>query len=557
MTVFGNGDYVRQLRLVTGLILFTFAFFHLLNHALGLVSIDAMEAMRQVRIAITRNWLGTAILLFSSFTHAILGLSKFLNRRTWKMTWEQGWQLASGLLIPLLMLRHVTGMRGANELFGVDDDYIYALFALWPSEALNQTLLISLVWIHSCVGLYFWLRLKPWFKNYSGYLYAIAIMLPVLSFAGFSSAGRMVRMLYEFENPFQPGQIEQLKQLMKTNVSVYAAILASAIGFRLARTVYDWMRTTVKVSYVNGPTVTPAPGQTLLETSHSFNIPHASICGGKARCSTCRVRVLDGLDGLEPPDQVEQKVLERIGAMPNVRLACQLRPCNDINIVPLLPAKKVNAGGIEEVDKYFWGVEHKVTLLFADLRGFTRISEDQLPYDVVFMLNQYLGRMSEVIEDAGGYVDKFMGDGIMAIFGMDEPANKGARQAMIAARSMSGVLDSLNMSLSGELPDKLNIGIGIHTGEAILGRIGVSSQSGAGERITALGDTVNTASRLETATKEFAAQLIISQVTRQMAGVVKPESGEQQIMVKGRSKPVCIYVWNRATDVEFADISTE
>lgn len=96
--------------------------------------------------------------------------------------------------------------------------------------------------------------------------------------------------------------------------------------------------------------------------------------------------------------------------------------------------------------------------MFTDIRGFTRMTEHSLAYDIVFVLNMYLGRMSEAVTDCGGYVDKFMGDGLMAIFGMDDPHGGGARDALAAARAMSGILEGLNHSLSGQIDEPLRIG---------------------------------------------------------------------------------------------------
>lgn len=548
--VFSNPGFVTRVRLVSGIILMVFVTTHLLNHALGLVSIPTMEAVRDVRVAITRSLPGTVILLSASMTHLLLGIGKFLTRRSWKMKPVEAIQLGFGLLIPLLLFRHVLGTRIAHEVFGVNDNYVYALFVMWPDYAWSQLGLITLAWVHGCIGIYFWLRMRPWFTPLQPFLLGTAILVPVLGFAGFSVGGRVVRTLYEFESTVSARQVAQLLQWVDYAIWGYAALLVIMVVFRLLQAVWQHFRQSISIEYFNGPTVKSPVGPTLLETSHANAIPHASICGGKARCSTCRVRVLTGLENQPAAAETELKVLKRIGAMDNVRLACQLRPAANLTIVPLLPAQRTKANDVQALDKYFWGVEQKVTLLFADIRGFTKISEDQLPYDVVFMLNQYLGSMSEVIEDAGGYIDKFMGDGIMAIFGMDRPAGEGAKGALIAARSMSGVLDSLNMSLADELPERLNIGIGIHTGDAILGRIGVASASGAGERITALGDTVNTASRLETSSKDLAAQLVVSAQTLELADVDVGNEREHSISVKGKSRQIKVYAWNKATKLE-------
>jgi adenylate cyclase len=247
-----------------------------------------------------------------------------------------------------------------------------------------------------------------------------------------------------------------------------------------------------------------------------------------------------------PPEDLESKVLQRVGATSNVRLACQLRPIADLSVVPMLPAHRINDASLRQLDKYFWGVEQEVTLMFSDIRGFTQLSEQHLPYDVVFILNQYLANMSQAITDAGGYVDKFMGDGIMAIFGMDRPIAQGAGDAITAARAMSGVLDALNQSLHTQIDEPFRIGIGIHTGLAILGRIGAASGTGAGERITALGDTVNTASRLEGACKDLQVELVISADTLAAVGYPHDPGELQTIAIRGREAKVSVMAQKRA-----------
>jgi adenylate cyclase len=214
----------------------------------------------------------------------------------------------------------------------------------------------------------------------------------------------------------------------------------------------------------------------------------------------------------------------------------------------LLPAATADAiSGL--TDKYFWGVEQNVTVMFCDLRGFTRLSEQRLSYDVVFLLNQYLGRMSEVITDTGGYVDKFMGDGIMAIFGMDKPAKVGAGEALAATRAMGGVLDALNQSLHEELRGMLEMGIGLHSGMAILGRIGAAGKSSAARAVTALGDTVNTASRLEGACKELNMQAIISKAVMDRAEVDVSTLETRKIDIRGRAEPIEVIMVKRATQL--------
>jgi adenylate cyclase len=322
-----------------------------------------------------------------------------------------------------------------------------------------------------------------------------------------------------------------------------AVILWSGLLF------FDRYRHKIAISYADGPRVLTPRGQTVLEVSQKNRLPHASVCGGKARCSTCRVRIIEGQEHLPLMSEAEQKVLNRIGAPGNVRLACQLRPTADVTVSTLLPAS-ADMTDSAVVDRYLWGVEQDVTILFCDLRGFTKMSEGRLAFDVVFLLNQFLGRMAEAIEDTGGYVDKFMGDGIMAIFGIEATEQEGAARALAAARAMSGVLTSLNQGLHDDLKAPLSVGIGIHTGPAILGRIGAAHKTEAAARITALGETVNIASRLEGLTKELGVQVVISKATMDASGLTKDHKLTcEDVEVRGLSQPISVYTAKRATDL--------
>ncbi|CAN5242704.1 adenylate/guanylate cyclase domain-containing protein [soil metagenome] len=543
---------LRSFRLASGLILFSFAATHFLNHAAGLISIDAMDAIRDWRVAVTRSLPGTVILLGAAIVHVILGIWGFLSRRGLKIRMQDWIQLGFGLLIPLLLVRHIIGMRIAHEVFGVNDNYVYALWVMWPAEATRQAILMVLVWVHGCIGLHHWLLLKPWYQRGRWPLLGFAVLVPALAFAGFASAGRLARYETEFENPFTPEQIHTFYGYMDWALYTYLVTLIALIAARVLLTWADRRRNRITITYTGGSKVAAPRGLTLLEISRLNNIPHASVCGGRARCSTCRVRVIEGLDAQPKAGDVELKVLERVGAPHNVRLACQLYPASDLSVTTLLPAGDAAALAVP-MDKFFWGVEQEVTILFSDLRGFTKLSEHRLSYDVVFLLNQYLGRMSEAIEDTGGYVDKFMGDGIMAIFGMDRPAGEGAAAAIAAARAMGGVLDALNQSLRDELGGRLDMGIGIHTGPAILGRIGAAGGADTGRRITALGDTVNTASRLESACKEHEVQLLISKPAMDAAGIPPGSAAiPMEITIRGRSQPLAVFAVKRATQIEAA-----
>lgn len=543
---------LRQLRLATGLVLFAFAATHFLNHAVGLVSIEAMQEVRSWRIAVTRSVPGTIILLASVLVHFTLGIVVFIRRRSLRISRHEWVQLAFGLLIPLLLMRHVTGMRGAHEYAGVDDDYIYALWVMWPAEAWRQAALMMLVWVHGVIGLHHWLEFKHWYRDYKWLWVALATLIPALGFAGFASAGRAVRYETEFQPPMSQEQFEFLHGLMNYEFYGYLALLALIVSARVGLGLLDRYRHKITITYTGGQRVSARGGLSILEISRLNNIPHASVCGGRARCSTCRIRVIEGPADMPPPNLNEQKVLRRVGAPANVRLACQFRPETDLTITTLLPAVTTDAANVL-VDKYFWGVEQEVTVMFCDLRGFTKLSQQRLSYDVVFLLNQYLGRMSEVIVDTGGYVDKFMGDGIMAIFGMDKTARTGAREALAAVRAMGGVLDALNQSLHEELRGMLEMGIGLHSGTAILGRIGAAGKSSAARGVTALGDTVNTASRLEGACKELNMQAIISKAVVEKAEADLEGLETRSLEIRGRAGALEVVMVKRATQLPYLE----
>src|SRR4051795_12245105 len=196
-------------RLARGLVLFAFALTHFLNHALGHVSLDVMEAVQVVRRAVWRSWPGT-ILLYGAFAvHGGLALWKLARRRTWPMApWEAA-QIALGLAIPVMAVGHVVGTRGIASCCGFDDSYINELRVLWPGLAPNQSLLLVIVWLHAMIGLHFWLRSKPWYRTWSPTLLVAAVLIPTLSITGFVESARRVSLMTFGAGPFPPGALER------------------------------------------------------------------------------------------------------------------------------------------------------------------------------------------------------------------------------------------------------------------------------------------------------------------------------------------------------------
>ena len=281
-------------------------------------------------------------------------------------------------------------------------------------------------------------------------------------------------------------------------------------------------------------------GMSVLEVSRMVRRAHMSVCGGRARCTTCRVLIAGSAGELPDPGELEAAALRRIRAPSDVRLACQLRPEVDVTVQPLLHPSLVPATH-HAVGQEF-GEEQEVTILFVDIRGSTSLAETRLPYDVVFLLNSLFAALAEAVEKSGGYYSNFTGDGLMALFGLDRERAEGARAALRCALTMFETLDSLNDRLVGELETPFAIGVGIHTGEAIVGRMGPPKTP----ILSAIGDSVNTTARLESTTKELGVPLVVSVETLHAAGI--PTSMPlEEVSLRGRAGTMAVAALDEAS----------
>jgi adenylate cyclase len=559
-------DILRAARLWSGVILFVYVTTHLLNHAAGLISLNAAEMGRAVSLVIWRNWLGTALLYGALITHVALTLWGLYVRRSLRMRASEGIQTALGFAIPTLLIQHIIGTRLVSDYFGITDSYTYAMLTYWhlvPTYGVQQAVLLVIAWVHGCIGLHMWLRFKPWYPRARNGLLTGALLVPVLSLLGFNQMGHEIEFLLT-----QPGWLERTfasvglpndpavrfynMQLFQTRI-VLLSILALAIGARLIRAWILRRRGLVRLVYPGPQMVDVVRGTSVLEASQLAGLPHASVCGGRGRCSTCRIRIGATSVDLPAPTDQEKKVLARVAAAPNVRLACQLRPApGQIEVTPLLPPT-ASAREAYRRPAYLQGREDEIAILFADLRAFTKFSEHKLPFDVVFVLNRYFQAMGSAVEEAGGHLDKFIGDGVMALFGIGTSREQGCREALSAARAMSEKLDELNVSLASDLKQPLRIGIGIHAGPAIVGEMGY----GRTTHVTAIGDTVNTASRLEALTKPLKAQIVVSEIVGTYAGVDLSGLASQEMKVRGRKQPLKIRYAASASEIPETGVRAE
>lgn len=275
--------------------------------------------------------------------------------------------------------------------------------------------------------------------------------------------------------------------------------------------------------------------QTLLNAALSAGIPHTHVCGGHARCSTCRVIVTEGLENVDPPNDEEKALATRLGLPREVRIACQATVRGPVRVRRLvLDEEDVALVGTlrkAKVDMTPVGEEIRVAILFSDIRGFTPFAEALLPYDVIHVLNRHFEAMGRVIAAEGGFINNYMGDGLMALFGVDGREGAPIRAVRAALAMLEVTRTKTAPYLLASYGRSFDIGIGIHWGEAVVGPIGSSDH----KTITAIGDAVNFASRIESANKEVGTQLLISgAVLREVAGRVAVGK-TAKVHVKGKT----------------------
>jgi len=544
----------RPLRLATGLMLFAYATSHFINHAFGIRSVEAFQAAGLILLKPWQTVPGRLVLYTSFFVHGALGLYALYRRRHLRIPAGEAWQLALGLSIPLLLIPHAAAIAIGESVYGLEIGYLRVLYEFWvvsPDLALpRQYLLLLVVWIHGCIGIRSWLRSKDWYSRRSAALASLATLVPVLALIGSTNAGLNLRETmkrdpvsaphYEIARPDTPAGQSYASLIRITNAIslTYLSLLAGTFGFRVLRNWHARRFQSVRITYPGARIVTVPSGFSVLEASRWAGIPHASVCGGRGRCSTCRVRVAAGASGLEGPGPVERQTLARINAPPDVRLACQLRPITDLAVEPLVRTIQEPQPGAARFDAAIeGGKELEIAALFVDLRESTRLATGRLPYDALFLFDRYIQAVTAAVQQNAGHVTSIAGDGVMSVFGAEGNVASAGHDAWKAALQIWSALDSLNEELAEELGGPLRVGMGLHLGVAVVGLIG----SGEHRSLQFLGDTGNVAAKLEEQTKPLDCTLVAS--TAALARIAPPAAGLATIVVSiaGRDFPVAVF----------------
>jgi adenylate cyclase len=544
------GIGLRQIRITCGLILFTYLLSHFANHALGLVSFAAMQDGLDLHMQFWRDPLVAAVFFTAAVTHWGLGLWALYVRRRFRYPAAEITQLVLGVSIPFLLVTHFVGVRLQTPLYDRYLTYAQVIVNYWvahPWERWLQYMLLLVAWTHGCIGLYYWLRLKRHFPVFKPFLFAAAILIPTLAILGLHAAAHEVIALNadpawhsanfgpdQLPTSAQAAQLERIRTNFLIGYSIVLALIFAARGLRRVR---ERAGGTVTLTYPDGKVVRIPKGQTVLEGSLAHHIPHASVCGGRARCSTCRIRIVGDLSALPEPSRREAYVLERVGASgdPAVRLACQLRPHTDVTFYLVFPTNTTAATMWRSV-RHSLGEERYVVSLFVDMRRSTSIAERRLPFDTMFLINRFVAAVSRAVEANGGQPNQFLGDGVLALFGLDCGPELACRQALAAIAAIAANVEQLNREFAADLAESIRFGIGVNGGEVVVGDVGYKDNV----VFTALGDAVNVAARLQDLTKELDCEALVAEDVCRRAGLASDALPARQVAIRGRRDPLSV-----------------
>lgn len=272
----------------------------------------------------------------------------------------------------------------------------------------------------------------------------------------------------------------------------------------------------------------------ILSATLAAGFNHTHACGGRAKCSTCRVSILEGIENCIPRNKAEQKITDRLNFPGEIRLACQTNIKGNITIRRMVTDKL----DLDLILKQFskdsnaaLGTQQKLTIVFTDIINYTSLAEKFPPFDIVHILNRYYRIMNLIIQDYGGYISDVAGDGILSVFGKDKKSDNSVLDAIHAINEMNRKLKIFNKYLSENFNIQFGIRAGIHYGDVILGPF----DTGDMKKLAVIGDNVNCASRIESANKLFGTSLLLSEVAYREVKSTFPNHNSFRTTLNGKS----------------------
>ena len=566
---------IRKIRIFSGVILFAYVLMHLSNHSLNIFSIDLADNIRERYFAVIwQHPVGLVLLYLSLFAHLILGFSSVLTRKSFKMSVKDWVQIIFPILALLFLAQHIAASFIITKIFGGSETYSLLFAAIGSGEksamimdAVFYSLMIVFIWTHGVIGLDAYLKQQAvhhgkysFYMNYPSFFKFVYWIIPIGAVLGWLSGLRDMSFIAQIKSLELgiPAQNYFGSIIMKhIPVEAFPVVLAVEpivmkyyplfILFVVLVCIFNIVRARffgrIVVNYPGGESVSIPKGTTVLEASRMGGIPHQSVCGGRGRCTTCRIKVTGYEAMLPAPSGHEIKAIERVGLDDKVRLACQLKPTSNVSVQPLLNPDNT----LETVRsaRALTGKEQETVVLFVDLRDFTKLSEKKLPYDVVYILNKYYAVCGEIIEKNGGRLDKFIGDGIMAIFDAESKTDVNSRNAVISANEISKSMKTLNSELKTDFSEDMRFGMGIHAGSMIVGMMGY----GKTVTETAVGDNVNIAARLEELSKTYRCELVVSKYVADKAKVDTVKLKPKLVDIRGRKEALEVFTFENAADI--------
>jgi adenylate cyclase len=499
----------RDIRLASGLVLFGYVTSHLVNHTLGLISIDVAERGLALGVRVWQSVPGSALLYGAAATHLTLAFVAIYRRRTLRMPPADLLRILFGLGIPLLLIGHAVSTRLAYELYAYPPEYHRVVWMLWTSNGEGRQLALLVPgWLHGCLGLHFAFCRHRLYQRLRFVLFAGALLLPVLAGLGFLSMGKELAASPSFRARMEvipaaaPAEGLALARLRDGALALYFSAIALVFAAREIRALVERRRNLlVAITYPQQVVRVPR-GWTVLEASRSHHIPHMSMCGGRARCSTCRVRVVSGEANCPAPEADEAHTLARIGATTSVRLACQLRPRGDIAVVPLLAAAPATLlpGSVRN------SVERDIVVMLVDWCGRAAFAKRHLQQDVLYFAQLFCETVVSTVRTEDGAHCEIGGDEVVVLFGLNGVFADACGTALEAAARIERALEAMGDRLAREFGDATQFTVIVHAGHAAVGDIGFQEA----HRLMAVGAATDTANQLRARAIELGVKFIVS-----------------------------------------------